>query len=673
MSIPQAVRNRARMLRKEIDKYRYLYHVKDSSPISPEALDSLKKELSDLEQQYPSLQKKSSPSTTVAGAPLPEFVKVKHVVPQWSFNDAFTEKEIVDFIERNKKILNQHGIRTSPTYVCELKIDGLKIVLTYRKGEFVQAVTRGDGKIGEDVTQNVRTIQHLPLSLTEPIDLIVEGEIWLGKKEFARLNKQQQKKGLPLFANPRNIAAGSIRQLDPSIPQSRKLDIFLYDVAQASVPLPKTQTEELQWLAYLGFPVNPFAKHVSDAEGIFRYWRFWKQRAQKQDYGVDGVVIKVDERKFQEIIGYTGKAPRFAIAYKFPAEQATTVVEDITLQVGRTGVLTPVAHLRPVSVAGSTVSRATLHNADFITEKDIRIGDTVVIQKAGDIIPEIVQVLKEFRTGTEKRFVFPKRSSLCGGDGRIIRVKGLAAHRCLSPDSFVQRARALAYGVSKQGLGIDGFAQKRIELLMKHELISDLADIFELTEDELVSLPGIQEKGARRMIEAINSVRTVSLDKVLVALNILHVGQEVATLLATHYTSLSKLQDATIFSLEKIPGVGSVVAKSVYDFFHTQEHRDLIDRLQKYLHITPVQQRVGVFSGEKILFTGTLEHYTRAQAKELVVRHGGSVANTLSRGVTKVVFGKNPGSKFQKAQNLGIPILSEDEFRTELERATMQS
>src|SRR3989344_1391778 len=390
------IQERVEKLRATIEHHRYDYHVLNREEISAEALDSLKDELVKLETEYPELVTPDSPTQRVAGEPLPEFVKVPHKVPQWSFNDAFTEEDIRNFDARTRRFFAGAGIKKDAIeYVAELKIDGLKVVLEYVKGKLKTAATRGNGKIGEDVTHNVRTIDSVPLQLTKPLDVIVEGEVWMSKKNLARLNVEREKSGEPLFANPRNVAAGSIRQLDPKIAAARKLDTFIYDVAQSSTPVPDEQAKELKFIRELGFKVNSHFKICKNIDEVISFWREWQKKARKEDYLIDGVVIKVNERRLQDSLGYTGKAPRFGIAFKFPAEQVTTVIEDITLQIGRTGVLTPVAHLQPVLVAGSTVSRATLHNEDEIKRLDVRIGDTVILQKAGDVIPDIVKVLTE--------------------------------------------------------------------------------------------------------------------------------------------------------------------------------------------------------------------------------------------------------------------------------------
>ncbi len=429
---PKEIKERLTKLKETIERHRYLYHVEDRQEISEEALDSLKNELVKIEQEYPELVTPDSPSQRVGGKALPEFKKVVHKVPQWSFNDAFTEEDIAAFDTRVKKFL---ATDKDVPYVCELKIDGLKVVLEYEKGFLKTAATRGDGRVGEEVTENVKRIESVPLRLNEGVDIIVEGEVWLSKKNFERLNALQKARGEPMYANPRNVAAGSIRQLDPTMVAERRLSNFVYDVASFEKKLPETQEEELKLLKKLGFKVNPHFKYGHNIKEVIGYWKEWQKKAPQQDYLIDGVVVKVNERAFQERLGYTGKAPRFGIAFKFPAEQVTTVIEDIVLQVGRTGVLTPVAHLHPVSVAGSTVSRATLHNEDEIKRLDVRIGDTVILQKAGDVIPDIVKVMTEMRTGKEKPFVWPTRVEACGGDGPIERIPGQAAWAGVSKDS----------------------------------------------------------------------------------------------------------------------------------------------------------------------------------------------------------------------------------------------
>lgn len=657
--IPDEARARAKKLREAINYHRRLYHVEDRSEISPEALDSLKHELAKLEEAHPGLVTPDSPTQRVAGEPLPAFRKVRHAVPQWSFNDVFSEEEFRAFNERVRRFLE--GAR--PTYACELKIDGLKVVLTYERGVLQTAATRGDGVVGEDVTANVKTIESVPLRLEEERSLVVEGEVWLGKKHLAELNRERAKRGESPFANPRNAAAGSIRQLDPKIAASRRLDSFIYDLASFDGPLPATQLEELDLLRRLGFKVNRHAALARSVEDVIAFWREWEKRRGREDYLVDGIVVKVNERRFQETLGYTGKAPRYAIAFKFPPEQVTTLLEDIALQVGRTGVVTPVAKLRPVAVAGSTVSRATLHNEDFIKKLDVRIGDTVILQKAGDVIPEIVGVVKEMRTGREKPFRFPKRVPACGGSGRIERVPGTAAWRCASRDSFAQTRRRLYHFVGKRALDIEGLGPRIVDLLLDRNLIADAADIFALQAGDLAELPGLGERSGAKLVAAIEKARAVDLARLLVALSIDHVGEETAALLSQEFRSVERLAAASPEELSAVSGVGPVVASSVARWFRDPKNKALLKRLLRVLSVRSSEtRRAGALSGKTFVLTGTLAALTREEAKRAIEGRGGKVAGSVSRKTSFLVAGEDPGSKLDRARELGVRILSEEEF-----------
>lgn len=664
MEVPADKEARAAQLREVITQYRKAQHERDESVISSEALDSLKYELKQLEEAYPSLVTPDSPTQVVAGTVLPELGKVTHAVPQWSLDDAFTEDDLFAFHEKVVRHLEKTGTAIVPRYSAELKIDGLHIVLTYKHGQLVTAATRGDGRVGEDVTHNVRTIASVPATLRKPVDLVVEGEVYMTRSGLERLNREQEKHGKPAFANPRNAAAGSLRQLDSAVAARRPLGIFLYDIDVYDSELPATQTQELATIASLGLPVNEHHIGPVGIEEILAFWKTWQGDVrEREDYLIDGVVVKVDDRALQEVLGYTGKGPRFAIALKFPAEQVTTVVEDITLQVGRTGVLTPVAHLVPVSVAGTTVARATLHNEDFIVQKDIRIGDTVILQKAGDIIPEIVQVLPEFRTGKEKQWRFPARSHLCGGDGRVERVPGVAAYRCVSTDSFEQQERKLAHFVGKSALDIDGCGRKTIALLMKHELVSEFDDLFELTYDEVLQLPGFKEVSARNLINAIAARRSVSFPRLLIGLSILHVGEETAHVLAREFRTLDALRGATREELIAVQGVGDVVADAVIAYFSTEENRDMLDRLLRHVSVEVEEMpQDGTLSGLSVVLTGTLSTLSREQAETLVRQAGGTPGSSVSRATAFVVAGEAAGSKLAKAHKLGVPVLTEQEF-----------
>jgi len=663
MKASEQTKERVAQLREAIAKYRTLQHEKDLSPISPEALDSLKYELAEIEEKYPELITAASPTQVVAGAPLPFLKKVRHAVPQWSFNDAFTEADIRAFDERVRKVSG-----TAPTYDLELKIDGLKIILTYEKGVLTTAATRGDGITGEEVTHNIRTIRSVPKKLLRPLDIVVEGEVYLTRSGLKRLNVERKKQDELEFANPRNTAAGSIRQLDPKIAAKRTLEVFIYDTAQTSEKFPPTQSEELVYLAELGFPVNPEHQHADTLDEVFSYWKKWKGGARdKLDYQLDGVVLKVESRAQEELLGYTGKAPRFAIAYKFPPEQVETVVEDIVLQVGRTGKLTPVAHLRPVAVAGSTVARATLHNEDFIKEKDIRIADTVILQKAGDVIPEVVSVIMELRPKGAKAWKFPTHSSLCGGDGRIERVPGEAAHRCVVAGSFEIQARRLAHFACKSALDIAGIGKETVKTLMEHNLISDFDDLFELTKDELLPLEGFEETKAAKLIAAIGAATRVPLDRLIIGLGIPHVGEENAFLLATHFNTLTKLGAASEETLSHIEGVGPIIGKSVADWFKNSNNRTLLARLVEHLKVQKVAAPAkGPLTGQTVVITGTLPTLSREEAEARVRRAGGKAAGSVSAKTSFVVAGENQGSKFDTAKRLGISVISEAEFLKKL-------
>ena len=639
-TVPASIKERILQLRKAIEQYRYDYHVLDKETISPVALDSLKYELVKLEEQYPELVTSDSPTQRVGGTPLPEFRKVTHKVAQWSFNDAFSPEDIIDFDLRVKRFLkSETGKDLVPTYTTELKIDGLKIILEYQKGLFIRAATRGDGRVGEDVTQNVRTIEAVPLRLSRSIDLIVEGEVWLPKSQLVVLNRIQKKKGESEFANPRNVAAGSIRQLDPKITASRKLAAFIYDIAETR-EIPSTQVKELETLRELGFKVNPHFRHCRSVPEIVAYWDEWRKKAPKEDYLIDGVVIKVNEREYQETLGYTGKAPRFGIAFKFPAEQVTTVVEDIVFQVGRTGVVTPVAVLKPVLVAGSTVSRATLHNEDEIRRLDVRVGDTIVLQKAGDVIPDIVSVVLPLRLKNTKPFVFPTHVSACGGDGRIERIEGQAAWRCADRNSGPQLARKFYYFVGKHAFDIEGLGPKVIDLLLEHKLITTFDDLFSLKRGDLINLPRFAEKSADNLLSAIEKARTTTLSRFLVSLSIPQVGEETAEDVALRFKTIEAIQSASRADFENISGVGPVVAQALSDWFSDRNNRALIKRLLKWVSIQQIQkQEGGVLVGKVFVLTGTLVSLSRDEAKQRIKLLGGEIAESVSKKTSFVVAG----------------------------------
>lgn len=665
MSAPKDVQKRIEFLRKTLEKHQHLYHVKDAPEITDAAYDSLMNELIALEKEYPELYSSVSPSTRVGGKVLDAFKKVTHAFQQWSFDNVFIEDELREWDLRVKRFLEKEGIsRKKIAYALEHKIDGLKIILTYEKGVFVQGATRGDGEVGEDITENLKTIRSIPLTLPYPVDLVAEGEAWLSEAAFKRINKERAKTGEPLFQNPRNVAAGSLRQLDPTLVAARKLDSFVYDIASfiahgTLLKVPTTQHEELELLKKLGFKVNPYFAVVEDIEKAISYHHLWEKKQKGLPYAMDGIVLKVDEVLLQQALGYTGKAPRFGIAYKFKAEQSTTVVEDIRLQIGRTGVLTPVAHLRPVFVSGTTVSRATLHNEDFIAELDIRIGDTVVLQRAGDVIPEIISVLKDLRSGKEKPFRFPKKVPECGGDGSIERVPGEAAYRCVAKDSYAQQKRKMYHFASKHAFDIERCGPKVIDVLMEYGLVSTPGDFFELSKGDLLSLPRFAELSADNLIASIEKARTVSLSRLLIGLSIPHVGEETARDIAEHFGSLEKIERASLQDLEAIEGVGGIVAVSVTAWFKVPEHTKLLRDLVQHLTIVKEKKRGGQLAGLTFVLTGTLPTLSRDEAGALIRERGGGVSSSVSKQTSYVVAGNDPGSKFDKAKELGVTVLDE--------------
>jgi DNA ligase (NAD+) len=486
--------------------------------------------------------------------------------------------------------------------------------------------------------------------------------VWLGGRELKRINQEREKAGEPLFANPRNVAAGSIRQLNPKVVAERNLDVFIYDIARYE-KLPARQMEELEDLKRWGFKVNPHFELARGMEEVIKYWKKWQKKSKREDYWIDGVVVKVNERKYQDTLGYTGKAPRYAIAFKFSPEQVTTVVEDIALQVGRTGALTPVAHLRPVIVAGSTVSRATLHNEDEIKRLDVRIGDTVILQKAGDVIPDIVSVVKEMRTGKEKAYIFPKVVPSCGGDGRIERMPGEAAWRCVNKNSFEQRKRKFYHFVSKHAFDIEHLGPKNIDALLEYGLIANFDDIFSLERGDLLSLPRFAPKSADNLLSAIEEKKSIPLSRFIVSLSIPNVGEETAEDLAEHFGELEHIEKADVKELENISGIGAVVAQSIFDWFREKENTELVKRLLHYVKILhPQKKKEAPLAGKSFVLTGTLSSMSRDEAKAKIKALGGEVVGSVSKNTSFVVAGENPGSKYDKAKKLGVKILEEDDF-----------
>ncbi len=670
---------RLKKLRKLVDYYREQYHVYDRSVVEDAVNDALKKEIEDIERVYPDLITPDSPTQRVAGKPLAKFKKVRHSQPVLSLQDVFSPEEFFDFENRSKKLLPR-GAKID--YYCELKIDGLTVVLTYRKGVFTTGATRGDGTVGEDVTQNLRTIESVPLALNReqfekktkralPDVIDVRGEAYLSKKEFARINREQEKIGGKLYANPRNTAAGSIRQLDPAMTARRKLQIFAFDLITDLGQ--KNHEEEHEFLRLLGFRVNPLNEYAKDGAAAMAFIQKWEERRKKLDYQTDGAVLVVNDVGFQEILGSVGKADRWMIAYKFPAEEATTIVEDIQVQVGRTGTLTPVAHLRPVLVAGSTVSRASLHNEDQIKKLDVRIGDTIVLHKAGDIIPEVLRVIPELRPKHARVFTMPSRCPICSS--KVTRVEGESAYKCTNAFCFAQERERVIHFVSKPAFNMEGFGPAIIDQLFDAELIADGADLFSLKKGDLSALPRLGEKSEEKLMQSIAAHKEVTVPRLLYALGIPLVGEETAGDVADILMSqelwkaknpllaLSKtLPHLTTESLAVVEGIGPKVAAQIVTFFQEKRHRALIAKLIAAGVVLTKPARTHAkakVAGKTFVLTGTMPNLTRDAAKVRIKQAGGKIAGTVSKNTDFVVAGDKPGSKFTKAQQLGVPIIDE--------------
>ena len=655
------IKERLKVLRETINHHRYLYHVKNISEISEEALDSLKDELKKYEEIYPDLITQDSPSQRVAGTVLDGFKKIQHKVPQWSFHDAFNFEDLESWEKRNKNFLGKKTEFNNLEYFCELKIDGLKIILEYQKGILVKAATRGDGKIGEDVTENIKTINSIPLKINQDIDIIVEGEIYISKKNFDEVNKKQKKEGKDLYANPRNLAAGTLRQLDSKIVAERNLDVWIYDVAQ-SKEFFTTQKEEIEFMEKLGFKVNQERFLAKNLKEVLVYYEKLIKQKNKFDYWIDGVVLKINDISLQNILGYTGKAPRFAIALKFPPEQKTTILRDIHLQIGRTGVITPVAILDPVEVAGTTVSRASLHNQDEIDRLDMRIGDTVIIEKAGDIIPKIVKVLKEFRKDKTKPYKFPKIVAGCGGNGEIEQIPGQVAYRCKDKNSHQLLQKKLAYFVSKKAFDISGFGGKIMEKFIDLNLISEPADIFTLEFGDISELEGFGKKSADNLLREILEKKEISLERFIIALGIDEVGEETAILLAQEFEVVENLKKANIEDFESLDGIGEIMARKIVEFFKDKHNEKIVNNLLKVIKVLKFKKEKSnsIFSGKKVVLTGSLENYSRDEAKEIIRRKGGKIVSTISKNIDYLLVGDKAGSKLDKARSLGVEIIGED-------------
>lgn len=651
-----AAQARIKKLRDEVNHHRYLYHVKDTQEISDAALDSLKAEIQALETEWPELVTPDSPTQRVAGQPLPQFAQVQHRTRMLSLLDVFSLEEFKAWEKRNQKI-----VANQSEYFGELKIDGVAISLIYENGQLARAATRGDGFVGEDVTHNIKTIEAIPLRLRAKRTGRVEvrGEVYMRKDDFAWLNKERKRLGQSLYANPRNFSAGSIRQLDPKMTAGRPLKFFAWEIAEGRTSA--TREQEYTELQELGFPVPPDAGLFSNLDDIAKYLR--KVEAKKEEYPflVDGAVLKMNDLALSARLGIVGKAPRGSVAYKFAAQEATTVVQDIIVQVGRTGALTPVAVLRPVSVAGTVVSRATLHNADEIARKDIRVGDTVIIHKAGDIIPEIVQSLPKLRPPRAKPWRFPAQCPVCGA--KVTKDPDGVVMRCTNKNCWpVQRERIL-HAVARAGFDIEGLGEKIVEQLLQEGLIKDAADLWQLTEGDLLPLERFAETSAKKLIGQIQSRKRITLSSFLVALGIPHVGVATAQDLSREFKTLAALVKASAEELQFVEGIGEKVARSVWKFFQSATTKKLLDKYRSAGITIARDTSQGPLQGKTFLFTGTLPNITRDEAKQRVLTLGGKVAAAISGKVDYLVVGADAGSKADKANDLGVKQLTPEQFR----------
>ncbi len=675
--------DRVEELRQQINHHNYRYYALDQPVVSDAEYDKLMRELSDLEEAHPELVTPDSPTQRVGAAPATAFESYTHRVPMLSLSNAFGEDELLAFDKRVKRLLGMDE-DADVEYVAELKIDGLAVSLTYENGRFVRGATRGDGFSGEDITTNLRTVKAIPLSMLGnskpesngqpgfefrtsrfefPRVVEVRGEVFLLHEEFRRINREREEAGEPTFANPRNAAAGSVRQLDPSITAKRNLDIFVYGAGQIEGIEFDTHFEMLEAFQAWGFKVNPNIRPRKNIAEVQSFIDEWGAKRETLGYDIDGVVVKVNSLEMQDRLGFVARSPRWAVAFKFPPTQEATVIREINVQVGRTGALTPVAIMDPVEVAGVTVSRATLHNEDEIRRKDIRIGDTVVIQRAGDVIPEVVQVITDKRTGDEREFVMPSECPICGGD--VERPEGEAVARCVNIACPAQIKERIGHFASRGALDIEGLGPAQIDQLVECELIRDPADLYRLSKDQILTLERMGEKSAQNTYDAIQGSKSPTLARLIYGLGIRHVGEHVAQVLADHFGSIETLADASEEQLSQVSEVGPVIADSISAFFGEPENREVLGKLRDAgispEVTTPVETRAGV-AGKTFVFTGALERFKREDAEETVRRLGGRATSSVSKKTDFVVAGEDAGSKLQKARDLGVAVLTEQEF-----------
>lgn len=654
-------------LRTELEEHNYRYYVLDEPSIEDSQFDRLLRRLIDLETAYPTLITPQSPTQRVGGMVAGGFERVTHLTPLRSLGNAFSREELLAF---HTKVQNGLGDEAKVEYIVELKMDGLAINLTYEDGRLISGVTRGNGTQGENVSSNIRTIKSIPLQLradgvTIPPVLEVRGEVYMPRREFDRLNTKRQEKGESLMANPRNAAAGSLRQLDPKVTAERALDVFLYGIGMYTGIELTTHGQMLEYLKKLGFRINSQYQVFTKIDDVIEYCIGFAEKRHDLPYDIDGMVIKVNDLASQQALGYTAKDPRWAIAYKFPAEKAVTVVEDIFVGLGRTGVLTPTAILTPVPVAGSIISRATLHNQDFIDEKDIRIGDTVIIHKAGEVIPEVVSVVTEKRTGRETVFVMPVICPECAG--AVVRMEGQAAHKCTNPHCPALFREGLVHFVARDAMNIDGLGPAVLLSLLEAELVKSVADLYTLTMEQVLTLPRMGGKSAQNLLAAVEASKEAGLARVLFGLGIRHVGVKAATIVARHFGNMVGVQQATVEQLLELDEIGTKIGESIVAYFASTENLQLIADLEAAgVKLTEEQPVVDVekqiFAGKIFVLTGTLENMSRNQAADIIESMGGKVSGSVSKKTSYVLAGAEAGSKLDKAQQLGVAVLDEAGF-----------
>ena len=656
-------KKRIEELREKTEYYAKKYYDDDNPEISDFEYDMIMVELRNLEKKYPEFQSKESLTQKVGGHVKEGFKKVTHEVPLQSLQDVFSFEEIEEFDDRIKKQAVENGIK-EVKYVVETKIDGLSAALEYKNGKFVRGATRGNGLIGEDVTENLKTVKTIPMELNDKIDITVRGEVFISKQDFEQMNQEREENEEELFANARNAAAGSLRQLDSKITSKRPLDIYIFNVQKIEGKKFNSHFEELEYLSSLGFNVNPVRIPCTNIEEVKNAINKIGDDREDLTFGIDGAVVKVDDLSFREILGTTIKVPKWAVAYKYPPEKKETILKDIICQVGRTGVITPMAILEPVKVAGSTISKTTLHNEDFIKEKELKIGDTVIIQKAGDVIPEIVEVVKSKRNGTEKDFSMPKTCPVCGAPA--VREEGEAAIRCTGIECPAKLFRNLVHFVSREAMDISGLGENIIQQLLDNKLIKNIADIYELKFEDIASLKKNGKKFAQNLIDAIEKSKENDLSKLITALGIRHVGVKASKTLARKYKNIDNLMNAKYEELSEINDIGPIVANSIASFFEESQTRDLIQRLKENnVNMESLEEEAQDkrFEGKSFVLTGSLEEFTRGQASDIIEKLGGKTSGTVSKKTDYVLAGSEAGSKLTKAQNLGVQIITEEEFK----------